>query len=139
MLKHFGTSERDKLTYLADSLFRMYIKITGKFICVRCHKRHPQKIDSQTLDCSHFWNRRYLKVRWVPENADPLCRIPCHDLWEKKDRKEYTAYKKKQLGEKGFEDLKIKAQSTSYKLTNPDIAAIIYNYQLLLGMKDKDL
>ena len=97
---------------LADDLFSKYIRVRDNFRCVRCHRYFENGIG---LDNSHYWSRGKWTTRFDPENCDSLCRS-CHeycgsdgrDLW-------YTPFKKKQLGEQGYQALMVRAHQTGKK------------------------
>lgn len=92
----------------ADRLFSLYIRTRDKWTCQRCGKINEQ--GNASLQNSHFYGRRMEAVRFDPENCDALC-YGCHRYWEKEDREAYRQFKIKQLGQKGYDLLMLKAHS----------------------------
>jgi hypothetical protein len=112
-----------------DVLFSKLVRERDGHKCVRCGRKHEEY--KNTLDCSHFWGRGSKSVRWDMENADSLCRYPCHQGsnsshpgqfgWEYQkqikghngcpDDGEYTKFKIKQLGQNNFDLLMIRAHT----------------------------
>ncbi len=90
----------------ADIEFSKYIRNRDNWTCQACHKRYGQ--GAQGLQNSHFWGRGRENTRFDPDNCDSLC-FHCHQYWGGDGREEYIAFKKKQLGEKGYQSLKIRA------------------------------
>lgn len=74
--------------------------------CMRCGSM-------ENLECSHFFARRKMSVRFDFKNADTLCHS-CHAIWEfqKHEGGAYRMWKTAQLGEVGFIALEIKSQMT---------------------------
>lgn len=99
---------RDK----ADSKFSEYIRTRDNWTCQRCLRKYKEK--SQGLHCSHFFGRRNESVRFDPENCVSLC-FGCHKYFDEHDREAYREFKIKQLGEKQFELLTIKARTPKKK------------------------
>jgi len=75
------------------------------------------------LQNSHFFGRRMMSVRWDEENCDALDPA-CHAYWEKEDREGYRAFKIKQLGQRGFDLLQVRAYTP--KLADEKMAEIYY-------------
>lgn len=91
-----------------DTLFSRYIrKRDGK--CMRCGSRvlYNDKGEPITHQNSHYFGRRNWGIRFDPDNCDTLCGA-CHQMWGGDDRREYEAFKKKQLGERGYNLLQIR-------------------------------
>jgi len=129
-MRSHAITERAILIAEADRVFAIFIKQRDKWTCVRCHK--PSPIGSKLFTCSHFKNKRYLKVRWNPANADGLHKY-CHTLWEYDKKGEYLLFKQRQLGNVAVELLKKEAQNTSYHITNDQLKLIISRYKSLIG------
>lgn len=100
--------KRDK----ADALFSKYIRTRDDWKCQRCTKKF--KKGSQGLHCSHFFGRGCETTRFDPENCDALC-FGCHKIWGDVDREAYREFKIKQLGQKAFDNLVIRARQTQKK------------------------
>lgn len=99
----------------ADTTFSRYVRIRDGQ-CVRCKSSVEFNIDGDPVShqCSHFWGRGRFTTREDPENCDTLC-YPCHQLWGGDLRREYENFKIKQLGQKGFDALMIKAHQVGKK------------------------
>lgn len=67
-----------------------------------------EKGEAVTHQNSHFWSRKNEATRFDPDNCDTLC-ANCHHLWGGDYREQYTEFKKKQLGEKKYKELMIRA------------------------------
>lgn len=82
----------------ADDKFSLWIRNRdGR--CMRCGKVGK-------LTNSHFWNRNISALRYDPCNCDALCWMPCHIDWEKRKNGPYMDFKKKQLGEERYNELR---------------------------------
>lgn len=98
----------------ADKMFSRYVRLRDK-MCVRCGRKGEGKEGINGLQCSHFFGRSKESVRFDPENVNCLC-YGCHRYWGSTDHESYREFKIKQLGKKGFENLKKRA----YKLVKKD-------------------
>ena len=96
----------------ADRYFSLYVRTRDSWQCQRCKRIYPQ--NDPRLQCSHYFGRRMESVRFDPENCDSLC-FPCHRYWEKEDREAYRGFKVRQLGQKGFDALNLRAHLTGKK------------------------
>ena len=96
----FGKITRRK----TDILFSQYLRKLRNYTCERCGKREEGK-----MQCSHFWGRKAESVRFDGENIDVLC-FPCHNYFEMNPA-EYTIWKEKQLGEKRYKMLMVRAHT----------------------------
>jgi 5-methylcytosine-specific restriction endonuclease McrA len=97
----------------ADKVFSEYVRRRDKR-CVCCGRIGQGEKGIGGLQCSHFWSRGNESTRFDPENCDALC-AGCHKRWGGDYRKEYEAFKVKQLGIKRFKALDVKAHSTVKK------------------------
>lgn len=93
----------------ADSLFSRYIRLRDKR-CMRCMRPGTGDEGITGLQCSHYFGRRKESTRFDPNNCDALC-MGCHQEWGSADREAYRVFKIRQLGEKGFKNLCISAES----------------------------
>lgn len=94
-----------------DKIFSWFIrKRDGRCIYPGCYKHVELNAKGfpVTLQASHYWSRRNEGTRFDPENVDTLC-LSHHQMWGGDYRNEYTAFKKKQLGEKKYNDLRLRA------------------------------
>lgn len=94
----------------ADHYFSLYVRNRDNWTCQRCKGYFKEG----GLQASHFFGRRMESVRFDLENVDSLC-YGCHRYWEKEDREAYREFKVKQLGERGFELLSIRARLIAKK------------------------
>jgi len=114
----------------ADKYFSLYIRNKDKR-CMRCLRQ----LAVEELQCSHYFGRRMASVRWDENNCDSLC-FGCHRFWEKEDREAYREFKIKQLGEKGFNQLNIKARTITKRKLDEKMAEIVYKQKLIeIGVK----
>lgn len=108
----------------ADTMFSKYIrKRDGK--CVRCG-------GTSSLQNSHYYGRGKESTRFDPENCDTLC-FGCHQYWGSTDREEYREFKIKQLGEKKYEALKVRARTLCKKDRN---ASYLFAKELYDSLED---
>ncbi len=98
----FGGIKRSK----TDILFSQFIRERDNWQCVRN---------------SHFWGRGWKSTRFDPENCDSLCKLPCHHKWGGEERDFYKAFKVKQLGQKAYDALEVRAK-TPQKVDETEIA-----------------
>jgi len=99
---------------IADKEFSLFIRNRDNWICRRCLTTYPK--GSQGLHNSHFWGRGRENTRFDPENCDALC-FGCHQYFGSNPA-EYNEWKLKQLGEKKFNNLKIRAHTLTKKDDN---------------------
>lgn len=90
-----------------DKLFSEYVRSRDSWRCTRCGKQFTPP--TQGLHASHFHGRRKESVRFYPENVDSHC-YGCHSFFES-NPEEHRAWKLKQLGQKRFDALTIKANT----------------------------
>jgi len=95
----------------ADQVFSQYIRLRdGK--CKRCRSL-VEKNDNGlpvTHQASHYFGRGKEGTRFDPENVDCLC-WGCHQYWGSDNREDYRDFKIKQIGEKKFELMRMRADS----------------------------
>lgn len=113
-----------------DKKFSEYIRRRDRGLC-----QYNFKCISGTegTDCSHFQKRRKESVRFDPENCDLVCRR-CHFFIENhpSGQKTLEEFKKKQLGEKEYKALLVRANTIGKR---DDFMTSLYIKQLL---KDQD-
>ena len=99
----------------ADSVFSQYIRLRDK-MCVRCRSlvRFNDRGLPITHQASHFFGRGKESTRFDEENVDTLD-LGCHQYWGSVDREAYRAFKIKQLGQKGFDLLMLRANTPGKK------------------------
>lgn len=93
----------------ADAVFSQFIRLRDKR-CRRCGSwvRFNEKGLPVSHTNSHYYTRGKETTRFEPNNCDTLC-FPCHRLWGGDHRADYTAFKKKQLGEDAFKRMDVQA------------------------------
>ena len=107
----FGKIKLDK----ADKMFSRYIRLRDKR-CVRCGRPGEPNANGEEingLECSHYFGRGRESTRFDPENCDSLD-AGCHQYWST-NKESYRDFKIRQLGEDGFEKLRIRAEMISKK------------------------
>jgi hypothetical protein len=97
----------------ADRLFSLYVRLRDKQ-CVRCGRKGEGEWGVKGLQASHFQGRRKESVRFDLENVDTLC-AGCHRYWGTEHRNEYEAFKLKQLGQKRYDLLILRANTPGHK------------------------
>lgn len=87
--------ERRDKRKTAEDLFSAAIKVRDNFTCRKCGQSHG------VMDTAHFITRGNKKVQFEFINGFTLCRYKCH-VWAHRERIEFEAWVKDQLGEKKF-------------------------------------
>lgn len=105
----WGTIKRDE----ADVIFSRYVRLKAKK-CENCGRLGTGKEGITGLQASHFHGRRKESVRFDLENVDCFC-IGCHRMLGTNNRQAYEAYKLKQLGQKRYDLLLLRANTTGKK------------------------
>lgn len=113
----FHSIKRDK----ADIAFSLYIRRRDRWKCVKCGRQHEE--GAGTIGNSHFWGRANENTRFDPENCDALCNMPCHKRWGGEERRDYEDFKRRQLGEKRYKELMVRAHL--YKKRDRKMAYLI--------------
>ena len=114
-----------------DKQFSLYIRTRAKWRCERCGVQHQPP--TSALHCSHFHGRSNKQVRWDEDNANAHC-YGCHQYLGSHPL-EFTEWKKKQLGDKKFEELNRRANWRSGKV---DTKLIKLYLDELMGIKTKE-
>lgn len=95
----------------ADTVMSQYVRLRDKR-CMRCSS--PVEFNSKGLpishQASHYFGRGRENTRFDPRNLDCLCFF-CHRFWGSDNREDYRAFKIKQLGQKGFDELCVRAET----------------------------
>jgi hypothetical protein len=91
----------------ADRVFSRYIRLKTKK-CMNCGKRGLGNEGIVGLQASHYHSRRKESVRFDEENVDIFC-IGCHKRLGTEYRNEYDKFKIRQLGQKRFDLLTLRA------------------------------
>lgn len=95
----------------ADRLFSLFIRYRANWRCERCFKQH--EVGSQGLHCSHFWGRARESTRFDPTNCVAHCH-GCHSHLTA-NPEEHRAWKLKQIGQREYDLLMIRASTTVKK------------------------
>ena len=99
----------------ADRDFSLYIRLKAKK-CVKCGKKgEPDRFGRPVmgLQASHYKGRGKWSTRFDEQNVDPLC-ISCHKRFTE-HKGEYDDWKLQQLGEKEYNNLILRANTTGKK------------------------
>lgn len=103
-------SERGKLKRKMDIDFSWIIRIRDGWRCVKCQKQFEPP--TKALQCSHFFSKGSSPAtRYDRKNCDSLC-ASCHDRHGDNKAAWYRQFKIKQLGEKEYKLLEIRAGSS---------------------------
>lgn len=102
----------------ADQLFSKLTRFRFNYTCQKCGKEYNEHntLSLRNLGVSHYYGRSRENTRFDNDNATLLCNLPCHRRWEGEERGDYTEYMIERLGQKGFEELTIRANT--YKKRN---------------------
>jgi hypothetical protein len=84
----------------ADTLFSRSVR--GK-LGGRCYAEGQMFECKGYIQCCHIISRRYRAVRWIEENAEPMC--AAHHLWYTHHPLEWQDF----IGEDRWEDLRYRA------------------------------
>lgn len=119
-----------------DMQFSKYIRKRDG-MCVfnkKCEKAIAEEYQGdeeylKKLTNSHFYGRRKESTRFDEENCDTACRA-CHMYYEE-HKEEYREWKMKQLGDKRFNALVLRANTAGHR---DDVMQKIINAQLLKSL-----
>ena len=92
-------------------IYRLDIRTRDGWKCKRCGKHYPPP--TTALHCSHFWGRGRENTRIDEKNCDAIC-FHCHQFFHANPA-EYREWKLKQLGEREYRVLEIRAHLTKKK------------------------
>ena len=95
----------------SDQLFSLYVRSKAKWKCEACFKQYDE--GSSGLHASHFWGRRHESTRHDPTNTSSHC-FSCHQRFTE-DPELHREWKLKQLGQKEFDLLRIRANTYQKK------------------------
>lgn len=95
----------------ADRTFSQYIRLRDRE-CKRCHSRVELNDNGLPIShhASHYFGRGKEGTRFDIDNVDCLC-MGCHKIWGSDNREEYRRFKIRQIGERGFQLMELKANS----------------------------
>lgn len=109
-----------------DIAVSMCVRESVNWTCERCHKYFPPGRGRAGIHNSHFYGRGGQSVRYFLDNCDCLC-YGCHKYMER-SRDEYTAFKRKKLGDTRFDALVLRANKPR-KYTKADKAEMTKHYR----------
>ncbi len=109
----------------ADTLFSNFVRERAGWRCEYCFKDYSD--NPKGLHCSHYWGRGRENTRFDSENCVALCFYHHNKLGHGDDRDFYTEFMVKRLGQKGFNNLKVRAFQYCKK---DDKLALMYIKQL---------
>lgn len=119
----YGRIKIDK----ADQVFSLFIRERDNWQCQNPKCGRIYLPHERGLQNSHFWSRGNENTRFDPLNCDALC-FHCHHRWGGDYRKEYEAFKIKQLGKREFDLLMLRAHQ--YKKKDRAMSLIIVSQML---------
>lgn len=105
---------------LADKYFSLYIRYRDDWTCQRCFTKYEPVTNA--LHNSHFWGRARESTRFDPLNCSANCH-GCH-AYLTASPEEHRAWKLKQLGQREYDLLMLRAHTTVKK--DRELAATIY-------------
>ena len=121
--------KRDK----ADILFSNYVRELANWKCAKCGTQYKRK--SQGLHASHFFGRRAESTRFDLDNVCPHC-FACHQFLGSNPN-EFVEWKKKQLGQKRYDELVVKHNTHQKK--DRKMQALIWEQALQDLCKEKGI
>jgi hypothetical protein len=113
----------------ADQLFSRWIRNRDNWTCKRCGKKYEK--GDQRLQNSHFYGRSHENTRFEPDNCDAMC-FGCHQFFTSNPA-DYASWKIKQLGQKGYDLLMLRAYT--YKKKDRKMEVIKWSEALKRGSK----
>lgn len=126
VIKAKSESERSKAIREADRLFSIFVRRkdsqAGIARCVTCGKLDHYK----NMDAGHYISRRFMAVRYHPDNVHVQCRTCNRELGGNLEK--YKAFMINKYGEAKTERLRILAQRGG-KLSMTDLQAIQEKYR----------
>lgn len=102
----------------ADQLFSDHIRKKAGWRCEKCGKLcRINGIWIASLQASHYWVRNHWNTRYDERNVVALC-ATCHDRmgeYKRDENGEYDLWMKERLGDKGYKQLKLDANTTAHR------------------------
>ena len=112
-----------------DKVFSQCIRERANWSCERCGKYYPEG-SRMGLHNSHYYGRRKAATRFDPDNCNALC-YGCHSYFGTA-RDEYTAFKRKELGDTRFDELTLRGNSTMKRIKS-DMDELYAHYKAQLA------
>lgn len=104
----------------ADRKFSNHIREKAKWTCEYCNKVCRDWSGTTIfwkLEASHYWVRNHWNVRYDERNVHAFC-FTCHyklGEYRNDENGEYDLWMKKKLGKRGYNKLKIDANTTAHR------------------------
>ena len=95
----------------ADRLYTKLTRFRFNYTCQKCGRKYSETQPLYNLGVSHYYGRSRENTRYDDDNVTLLCNLPCHRKWEGEERGDYTEYMIERLGQKGFEELTVRANA----------------------------
>ncbi|OOR87229.1 HNH endonuclease [Moraxella caviae] len=112
----------------ADAAFSAYIRKRANYCCERCGKQYEP--NSNSLQCSHHFSRRYHNIRYDPDNALALC-YHCHVFWYQKDVPEAARWLEDKIGKDKIDRLIALKNQPQKKPTQSELDTITEKYKAM--------
>lgn len=100
----------------SDKLFTQIQRFRFDYTCQKCGKKYSKNGSLYNLGVSHYYGRSREATRFDDDNVTLLCNFPCHNKWGGEERGDYTEYMITRLGQQGFNELTVRANT--YKKRN---------------------
>lgn len=128
-MKDEGKSVKEGFTWnVADKAFSDFIRKRANYCCERCGKEYEP--NSNSLQCSHHFSRRYHNIRYDPDNALALC-YHCHVFWYQKDIPEAARWLEDKIGKDKIDRLIALKNQKQTKHTQSQLDEISKKFQEL--------
>lgn len=123
------SNERTKLISELDKWFSIYIRTRyasddGYVQCFTCGKVGHWK----TMDCGHYWSRRYYSVRWDEINCQVQCKS-CN-IFKEGNKPAFERALRRKYGDNVIEQLEIQ-KSNVMKIDTFTLSLLIEKYKNL--------
>ena len=117
----------------ADKLFTKITRFRFDYTCQKCGRKYSEDTPLYNLGVSHYYGRSRENTRFDPDNVTLLCNMPCHRKWEGIERGDYTEHMIGRLGQRGFDELTLKANSYKKRDDKATEASLLENLKILEG------
>ena len=117
----------------ADKLFTQIQRFRFNYTCQKCGRKYRETERLYNLGVSHYYGRSRERTRYDDDNVTLLCNLPCHRKWEGEERGDYTEYMINRLGQKGFEELTVRANTYKKRNDAETEASLLDKINLLEG------
>ena len=117
----------------ADKLFTKITRFRFDYTCQKCGRKYGEDKPLYNLGVSHYYGRSRENTRFDPDNVTLLCNMPCHRKWEGIERGDYTEHMIGRLGQRGFDELTLKANSYKKRDDKATEASLLEKLKILEG------